>query len=231
VDAYDVKVPPLGQQPSILDFIRSIYAETLRRLGLFLGTLANTLLRNVRMVDDEIPIDEAGSVTPGLSALDLDCPEIVRQHERAVEYHSCGQHEEAERVYKSIVMRKKASHGEHHSATLSSQANHARLMFTFGTLRQHQEGILMAVEVLNRRRNTLGPDNPDTLSSQHDVAMIYTMLGCYEDAARLYKDTVERRTKVVGPNHPDTLASQRDLEMVLATCERLPRVKIVSFNA
>jgi hypothetical protein len=57
------------------------------------------------------------------------------------------------------------------------------------------------------------------------------MLGCYEDAAKLYKDTVERRTKAVGPNHPDTLASQRDLEMVLATCERLPRDKIVSFNA
>jgi Tetratricopeptide repeat len=89
----------------------------------------------------------------------------------------------------------------------------------------------MAEEVRNRRRNTLGLDSPDTLSSQDDVAMIYTMLGRYEDAAKLYKDTVERRTKAIGPNHPDTLSSQRDLEMVLATCERLPGVKIISLNA
>jgi serine/threonine protein kinase len=174
------------------------------------------------MANEETSVtEESSSEDPSqgssTSSFDCDHPEILqRKHELAVEYHSRGQHEKAEKVYQDIVMRKQKSLGPDHSDTLSSKASQARLLFTYGTLRQHEEGIQMSVEVLNNRRETLGPDALDTLSSQDDVAMIYTKLGRLQDAVKLYQDTVDRRWRILGPHHPDTLSSQHNLRTVLA---------------
>jgi hypothetical protein len=171
-------------------------------------------------VTEESSSEELSQVSSASSFDFCEHPEIVqRKHELAVEYHSRGQHEMAEKVYQDIVKQKQKRLGPDHSDTLSSQASQARLLFTYGTLRQHEEGIQMSVEVLNNRRKTLGPNALDTLSSQDDVAMIYTKLGRLQAAAKLYQDTVDRRWRILGPHHPDTLSSQRNLKTVLATLE------------
>ena len=91
-----------------------------------------------------------------------------------------------------------------------------RLTFRYGTLRQHEEALEMQKGIVRKNRKELGPDDPQTLSAQHDLAIIFAFGGQYEDAAHLYEDTIERRKKVLGPTHRDTLSSEQNLVKLYA---------------
>jgi serine/threonine protein kinase len=53
----------------------------------------------------------------------------------------------------------------------------------------------------------LGPDHPDTLTSQFNLATDYADLGWQDDALKLREETLALRTARLGPDHPDTLSS------------------------
>jgi tetratricopeptide (TPR) repeat protein len=57
------------------------------------------------------------------------------------------------------------------------------------------------------RRQLLGDDHPDTLTSASNLAHDLWALGEYEQARRLNEDTLARSRRVLGDDHPDTLIS------------------------
>jgi tetratricopeptide (TPR) repeat protein len=65
------------------------------------------------------------------------------------------------------------------------------------------------------RLRVLGPDHPDTLTSQHNLAMERWKQEKYGEAIELGRQTLERRRRVLGPEHEDTLFTQLNLGLFL----------------
>jgi len=61
------------------------------------------------------------------------------------------------------------------------------------------------------RRDRLGQDHPDTLSSAADLAWNLRALGDYQQARTLDEDILTRRRRVLGDDHPATLISAGNL--------------------
>jgi len=55
------------------------------------------------------------------------------------------------------------------------------------------------------RRDRLGPDHPDTLTTQHAIGAVLAQLGRHDEAVITLRDVYERRARVFGPEHPETL--------------------------
>jgi non-specific serine/threonine protein kinase/serine/threonine-protein kinase len=72
-------------------------------------------------------------------------------------------------------------------------------------------------QALEIRRRTLGPKNPDTLTSMGDLAWVYRNEGRFPDAEKLQRETLNLQRGVLGADHADTLRTQNDLA---ATLER-----------
>jgi hypothetical protein len=66
------------------------------------------------------------------------------------------------------------------------------------------------VAVLKR---TLGEEHPDTLGSMHNLALIYSEVGRWQEALQLTETVVAARKRTLGEDHPDTLASMHNLAL------------------
>jgi tetratricopeptide (TPR) repeat protein len=76
---------------------------------------------------------------------------------------------------------------------------------------QHEEAAADFNQVLQLRRDKLGPDHPDTLQSMRDVAFYYGTHGRHGDALPLNERTLTLRKAKLGSDHPDTLQSMQDV--------------------
>ncbi len=66
------------------------------------------------------------------------------------------------------------------------------------------------------RRNMLGEDHPDTLTSANHLANDLRALGEHERARELDEDTLTRCRRVLGDDHPDTLFAANNLALDLS---------------
>lgn len=57
----------------------------------------------------------------------------------------------------------------------------------------------------------LGPDHPDTLLIQHEIAAWTGQTGDVREALRLYRGVLAARERVLGPDHPNTLATRHNI--------------------
>jgi serine/threonine protein kinase len=77
---------------------------------------------------------------------------------------------------------------------------------------------VLAVRQLQRalelRTAHLGPDHPDTLDNQNNLALAYLAAGQHDRAIPLLERTVAARSAKLGSDHPDTLSSENNLAMV-----------------
>ena len=55
------------------------------------------------------------------------------------------------------------------------------------------------------RKEKLGPEHPDTLTSMNNLAGLYYAKRDYDSALPLYLQCVKVRKKKLGPDHPDAL--------------------------
>jgi len=57
------------------------------------------------------------------------------------------------------------------------------------------------------RREALGENHPDTLTSLSNTGVLLRFLGRLQEAEPYFRDALERRRRALGPTHPDTLES------------------------
>ncbi|KAJ7607744.1 hypothetical protein FB45DRAFT_394216 [Roridomyces roridus] len=67
---------------------------------------------------------------------------------------------------------------------------------------------------LERQRELLGKDHPDTLTAMANVAVTYGQLGRYQEAERLEPLVLKQRQKLLGYHHPETLRSMASLSTI-----------------
>ncbi|KAK2048038.1 hypothetical protein LZ31DRAFT_490936 [Colletotrichum somersetense] len=67
------------------------------------------------------------------------------------------------------------------------------------------------VQALELKQRLLGEENPSSLASMGNLALIYQKQGRWEEAERLQDSDLEIRVRLLGSEHPDTLASMNNL--------------------
>jgi len=66
-------------------------------------------------------------------------------------------------------------------------------------------------KALTIRKDLLGPEHPDTLTSMADLASTYRNQGRWKEAEGLEVQVMETRKRILGQEHPDTLKSMSNL--------------------
>jgi tetratricopeptide (TPR) repeat protein len=91
----------------------------------------------------------------------------------------------------------------------------ARLLFTMGDVYRNLGALDRAEQLLERsleiRRQTLGPEAPDTLRASSLLGAVYDFEGKTEIAEKMLTSTLETERRVFGENHPDTLKALANL--------------------
>ncbi|KAH9428645.1 hypothetical protein MCOR02_011191 [Pyricularia oryzae] len=85
----------------------------------------------------------------------------------------------------------------------------------YDLLGQYEEAEQMYRETLALREKVLGPENPSTLASINNLALVLKNQGKYEEAEQMHRKTLELSKKVLGPENPETLNSMNNLASVL----------------
>ncbi|KZL87964.1 kinesin light chain [Colletotrichum incanum] len=82
-------------------------------------------------------------------------------------------------------------------------------------LGKYGEAEQMHRQTLELCKKVLGPENPSTLISMNNLAVVLESQGKYDEAEQMHRQTLELREKVLGPENPDTLDSMNNLAVVL----------------
>ena len=94
----------------------------------------------------------------------------------------------------------------------------ARLMFTMGNVYEglglYEPARQLFEKAIRLQQRVLGPDNRETLASQHLLARTLEYQAQYADAEKLYRDTLRRQERVLGPTNIQTLRTKTSLGML-----------------
>ncbi|GLA56089.1 hypothetical protein AnigIFM63604_004385 [Aspergillus niger] len=78
----------------------------------------------------------------------------------------------------------------------------------------------LGVQVVELRKQVLGPEHPDTLTSISNLASTYWNQGRWKKAEELIVQVLELRKQVLGHEHPDTLTSMGNLASTYSNQEQ-----------
>ena len=96
----------------------------------------------------------------------------------------------------------------------------ARLMFTMGSVYEglglYQPARQLIEKAIRLQQRVLGPDNRETLASQHLLARTLEYQAQYTDAEKLYRETLQRQERVLGRTNIQTLRTKSSLGMLYA---------------
>ncbi len=82
---------------------------------------------------------------------------------------------------------------------------------TFYELGDADEAVRNLQRSLVQFRETLGPDDPETMHAMNDLARVFDNVGKYEEALQLLEGCLQRRKRVLGEDHADTVTSMVNL--------------------
>ena len=69
----------------------------------------------------------------------------------------------------------------------------------------------LATQAVSLAANLLGPEHPDTLTAQHNLADSYHSVGRTGEAIAIFERVAADRERLIGPDHPHTLFTQGNL--------------------
>jgi serine/threonine protein kinase len=87
---------------------------------------------------------------------------------------------------------------------------------TYGSLGAYAKAEPLLRRAWEGRREVLGPEHPDTLTSMNNLALVLNDQLKLGEAEALHRQVLEARRRTRGPEHPDTLTSMNNLASVLA---------------
>jgi serine/threonine protein kinase len=86
---------------------------------------------------------------------------------------------------------------------------------TFAGLGLSSESVSALLQAFNLRREHLGENHRDTLTSMDDLAMAYQDAGRLDQALPILESVLEKRRRELGADHPEFLESMNDLAVAL----------------
>ncbi|MBF6207302.1 tetratricopeptide repeat protein [Nocardia gipuzkoensis] len=73
-----------------------------------------------------------------------------------------------------------------------------------------------AHHILIDNERLLGPDDGDTVAARNHLAYVYEFMGCAEQAAALYYQTLTQSVAKLGPDHPEIITARDNFEYLVA---------------
>jgi len=87
---------------------------------------------------------------------------------------------------------------------------------------RYKEAEKLLVQVMETKKQMLGPEHSDTLTSMHNLASTYSNQGRWKEAEELSMQVMETQKQVLGPEHPSTLTSMANLAYTLKQLGKIP---------
>jgi hypothetical protein len=87
-----------------------------------------------------------------------------------------------------------------------------------------KEAELLEVVVVEKHKQLLGEEHPDTLLSMANLAATHWNQGHWKEAELLQVVVVEKRKQLLGEEHPDTLTSMASLAATYQSQGRTTRL-------
>jgi eukaryotic-like serine/threonine-protein kinase len=115
---------------------------------------------------------------------------------------------EAEPIQETVLELVNAHADAHDPVRLSAIHHYGLLLLNLGDPEKSELNLRKALE---GRKQVLGAEHPDTLSSKREMAMAQQSRGDLDNAERYYRETLETRQRVLGKEHPQTLDSLLDI--------------------
>ncbi|WP_280501170.1 tetratricopeptide repeat protein [Nocardia farcinica] len=128
------------------------------------------------------------------------------EHDLARLFYDRGRYDDAERLYRRVVVARRRVLGPAHSDTLTTQHYLAR---TLRNLNRLDEAEHLAESTYAARTHLFGEHNPDTLTARHGLADLHRIRGDFATAAALYAEIITVRGRVLGREHPAVLTSRQ----------------------
>jgi uncharacterized protein YejL (UPF0352 family) len=85
---------------------------------------------------------------------------------------------------------------------------------TYSHLGKHQTAKELSVIVLEKQKQLLGDNHPNTLCTMGNLAITYSDLGKHQEAKELSVIVLEKQKQLLGDNHPDTLRTIGNLAII-----------------
>ncbi|KAJ7787637.1 P-loop containing nucleoside triphosphate hydrolase protein [Mycena olivaceomarginata] len=132
-------------------------------------------------------------------------------------YANMGQYEEAKQLDIAALEKLKQVLGADHSDTLEAMSNLASTYRDLGEFHKAEELEVVVLEksklvvVLEKRKQVLGDDHPDTLWIMGNLASTFNCLGEFQQAEELEVVVLEKWKQAFGDNHPRTLQALENL--------------------
>ncbi len=86
----------------------------------------------------------------------------------------------------------------------------------YGSLGLYSQSRSLLEQSVSARSRTLGPDAPDTLRTQVELAWILRLEGYYSNAESMLRQTLAAEQQTLGPDSPDTIKCTSNLAVVLS---------------
>jgi serine/threonine protein kinase/tetratricopeptide (TPR) repeat protein len=126
-------------------------------------------------------------------------------------YADVGRQQEALKLRRETLERRKALLGADHPDTLNSMNNLANSYFNLG---QSMEAVKLCEEVLALRKAKLGPDHLDTIDSVNNLGATYYRVGRFTDALRLFEEALALERVKLGPDDLRTLLAMENVALL-----------------
>lgn len=142
-----------------------------------------------------------------------DDPHVARDVHRTVgvAYRSIGDWDDAQKHLERTLQIATVAHGAESQEVMRAQNDLGEVLMAKGRI---PEAAALIEASHARRVATLGPDNPDTLVSLHNLALLRDAQSRLPEAESLNMELVERRTRVLGADADGTLRSRANLAEV-----------------
>jgi len=101
------------------------------------------------------------------------------------------------------------------------------LAFIYSEQGRWRDAEVYGVVAMEKRRQVLGEDHPDTLRSMGNLTSTYWNQGRLKDAEVLEVAVMEKRKEVLGDEHPDTLWSMGNLASIYRNQGRLKDAEVL----
>ncbi|KAJ7919409.1 hypothetical protein B0H13DRAFT_2268514 [Mycena leptocephala] len=156
-----------------------------------------------------------------------------------------GKYRQAEKLLEEVLEKQKQLLGENHPDTLRTMGiwpTHTQtwesikkqensrppcipwvIWPTHTHLGEHQKAGELNGIVLEKRKQLLGENHPDTLRTMGNLAITYSHLGEHQKAGELNAIVLEKQKQLLGENHPDTLRTMGNLATYTQTWESIKK--------
>ncbi len=135
-------------------------------------------------------------------------------------YADLGQRDRALELYKPNYERIRSELGEQHPRTLTAAVQWAKLLSLQGEVESARQ---VLEQVLEARRQTLGPDRKSTVHTYHDLAEVHWQNQAWDEAVHYSELHLEHARRSLGDKSDETISAMLNLGNALAVMDDLER--------